>query len=423
MKPFILLSCLILTLQTNAQFSRDSIHSSFVLYGNRQQFDSQLRNRDIDAAFSKKLDSNTEEQYREACQAVSQFLIRSSKVQQGFDILFKQYHQLETATKRAFLEAVYAVYPASYQDQVNQLLQQETVPKLYAMQSVYLNRAMTSRTLLLRDHLKTHFNRFDTLPILLELDRYLTSHDQDVRSTLPSLQELFSYRKSQGIKTIYSFQRWDRDYPGLAVIQKADGSFERDATGRLLVFRQLARSASDLPYFITDGSTPQGIFSIQGTAVSRNNLIGPTPNIQLVMPFEADSVYYHNPTDPTIDPLTNYLSLLPASWRRYTPLTEAFYAGRIGRSEIIAHGTTIDPDYYKGMPFYPLTPTMGCLCAQENWNIFNGGILQSDQLNFVNAFLASPGDKGYLFVINLDNKKEAVLAEEVERIVGGEKEK
>ncbi|SKA03476.1 hypothetical protein [Sediminibacterium ginsengisoli] len=419
MKSFVLLIFLIPVLQTNAQFSRDSIYSNFVLYGNRLQFDSQLRNKDIDAVFSKKLDSTTEEQYREACQAVSQFLIRSLKVQQGFEVLFKQYNELEPATRRAFLEAVYAVYPTSYSDQVNQLLQRETIPKLYAMQSVYLNRAMAPHNLMLRDHLKTHFNRFDTLPVLLELDRYLAAHDQDIRNATPSLYDLFSYRKAQGIKTIYSFQRWDRDYPGLAVIQKADGSFERDAAGRLLVFRQLARSASDLPYFITDGSTPQGIFSIQGTAVSRNNLIGPTPNIQLVMPFETDSGYYHHPVDSTIDPLINYLSLLPASWRNYMPVTEAFYAGRIGRSEIIAHGTTIDPDYYKGMPFYPLTPTMGCLCAQESWNIFNGGILQSDQLNLVNAFLASPGDKGYLFVINLDNRKEAVSAEEIERIVGG----
>jgi hypothetical protein len=27
-----------------------------------------------------------------------------------------------------------------------------------------------------------------------------------------------------------------------------------------MVFQQLARSGSDLPYFITNGSTPQGIF-------------------------------------------------------------------------------------------------------------------------------------------------------------------
>ena len=64
---------------------------------------------------------------------------------------------------------------------------------------------------------------------------------------------------------IYSFQRWNRDYPGMAIIQNGDGSFARDSLGNLLIFQQLARSASDLPYFITSGSTPQGIFSVQGT--------------------------------------------------------------------------------------------------------------------------------------------------------------
>ena len=43
---------------------------------------------------------------------------------------------------------------------------------------------------------------------------------------------------------------------GLAIIQNADGKFERDERGRLIAVRQLARSGSNLPYFITNGNTP-----------------------------------------------------------------------------------------------------------------------------------------------------------------------
>jgi hypothetical protein len=229
---------------------------------------------------------------------------------------------------------------------------------------------------------------------------------------------LFTHQQTHGKKIIYSFQRWNRDHPGLAVVQNADGRFMRNAAGRLMVFQQLARSASDLPYFVTNGSTPQGVYSIQGTAMSRNNYIGPTPNLQLLMPHEKTwEKYFHQPVDSTQDSLYLYKQLLPHSWQKYQPVYEAWNAGKIGRSEIIAHGTTIDPEYFKDKPYYPLTPTMGCLCAKELWNVTSGKLLVSEQFNLVSAYGATPGQKGFLYVINIDNQQLPVKREEIERWV------
>ncbi|HVW62274.1 MAG TPA: hypothetical protein VHC48_19620, partial [Puia sp.] len=105
----------------------------------------------------------------------------------------------------------------------------------------------------------------------------------------------------------------------------------------------------------------------------------------------------------------------------YTPMTEAWSAGHIGRTEIIAHGTTIDPEYFKDKPFYPLTPTMGCLCARELWNPTSGHPLVSEQLGLVNAWSSTPANgqpvrtaKGYLYVINVDDQRRPVSRAEVE---------
>lgn len=410
---------LFFSLPLHAQYSRDSIHSDFVLYKQRVKFDQYLREQTIKATFEKPLNSETEDYYREACWAISQYVLQSPVIEKGLRNLFNGYNSLEPATKRALLEAAYASYPNIFYKEITQLLQQETSPRFFAMQVVYLYRIDHSdkRTAALRQQLHSQFPGYDTLPVLKELDHYLLHHESLVHASTPSLDILFAEQKLTGQKIIYSFQRWNRDYAGLAIVQNADGRFCRDASGRLLVFRQLARSGSDLPYFITNGSTPQGIYSIQGTAVSHNNLIGPTPNIQLVMPFEADSVYWHHPADSTKPALDNYLGMLPASWQSYDPMTEAFYAGKIGRTEIIAHGTTIDPDYFKDKPYYPLTPTMGCLCAQENWNMFTGKINSSEQLNLVSAFLSTPGDTGYLMVININDLPQPVSREEIEQWV------
>ena len=86
-------------------------------------------------------------------------------------------------------------------------------------------------------------------------------------------------------------------------------------------------------------------------------------------------------------------------------MMEAWFAGKIGRTEIIAHGTAIDPEYFKNQPFYPLTPTMGCLCAKELWNNSTGHLLYSDQFDLGNTFQSTPGRTGWLYVINLDDQQ------------------
>ena len=60
-----------------AQSPRDTIHSEFVLYEKRTSFQNNLLNQTITKTFQLNLDSNTESNYREACWAISQFLLRS----------------------------------------------------------------------------------------------------------------------------------------------------------------------------------------------------------------------------------------------------------------------------------------------------------------------------------------------------------
>ncbi len=405
--------------QSFAQLSRENIYTDFVLYQRRVKFDKYMREKTINEAFTLPLDSNTEYRYESACWAISQFMLQSPEIKNGIERMLLHFDSLQYSTKRALLEVLYGVYPETHTATMKRLLAKETEPKLFAMEVLYLFAANTSKNNLqfLQKQTDKQFPINDTLDILRELKKYLSYHNKLIQQQTPPLNELFANQKLLRQKIIYSFQRWNRDYPGLAIIQNANGSFARDSLGKLLMFGELTRAASNLPYFITNGNTPEGIFSIQGIDISHNNFLGPTPNIQLVMSFEADSVYWHNGYDSTKDALSNYLNLLPFSWRSYQPMTEAFYAGKIGRTEIIAHGTTLDPEYFKGKPFYPFTPTLGCLCAKEIWNITTGKFLQSEQFNLVNAFLSTPGDTGYLFVINLDNKQKSVSQREIEEWV------
>jgi hypothetical protein len=218
---------------------------------------------------------------------------------------------------------------------------------------------------------------------------------------------------------VYSFQRANRNYPGLAVVQFAGGNFARDSMGQIKMFVQLARSGSNLPYFLTNGSTPQGLYTITGTAISSNVFIGPTPNLQTAMMLEVTpAVFAHYfPIVYNAPPEKIYRSYFPENWQNWPGLMEAYDAGRIGRSEIIAHGSTIDPEWFAGETYYPLSPTLGCLAGLELWNKKTGRIDRSDQLDLVNTFIETKGSQGFMMVINLDDKKAAVTREEVEALV------
>ncbi len=105
-----------------------------------------------------------------------------------------------------------------------------------------------------------------------------------------------------------------------------------------------------------------------------------------------------------------YKRLIPADLQNYLPLFYSYYAGLAGRTEIIAHGTTIDPGFYVNKPYYPLTPSQGCLCTKEIWD---GKRTESDQQKLVNALLKAGGANGYCVVIELDDKQSAVTLKDV----------
>jgi hypothetical protein len=398
-----------------AQWDPSSITSDFVKFEKRASFKKNLEDQTITHNFQLPLDTATESQYREACWAIAQFLVKSPLIESGFKKLFLSYSQLGYETKRAMLEAVYATYPALFQTQVSQLITLEQTPKLFAMQALYLLRANASsdsKEKLIKQ-LVQQFPAYQQNNILSELYKYLLYHNFYKELALPDLNQLFLHQQTHKLVTIYSFQKWNRDYPGLAALQQFDGHFLRDSMGNILLIDQLARAGSNLPYFITNGNTPQGIYSITGTEVSKNLFIGPTPNLQLLMPFEADSAFWHMSYDSSKEALLNYLQLLPKDWANYKPMQESFYAGKAGRSEILAHGTTIDPEYFKGFPFYPISPTLGCLCAKEIWNIFNGQVQESHQLQLANGLMQQKNQKGLLIVVNIDNQDNPVSKKQI----------
>lgn len=341
-------------------------YSERTLAENRKMFRKTLIDSTILSVIQHPPDSSNMETWKSACWAMGLAQYRSERAEQGLKSAFTQYVKLDDELKRALLETVYGLYPEQFVPEVRAALQWEKDPKRFTMAALYLHRAdFTLQTgMEIRNLLIQKFRNKPDHPILGMLRAEL-----HYRPELPPIDLLLSPDFLPGYPVFYTFFRQNRDFPGITICRLADGSLKMEDDQTLWSVWHLGRSNSGLPGYITNGNTPEGLYSIQGISMSDNIFIGPTPLVDLKMPREiTPAAFFHGNTPDTLWKRSDYMAIFPPRWRDYLPVYTSYYAGKAGRSDIVAHGTTINPEFYAGQPWYPFTPSLGCLTALELWD-------------------------------------------------------
>jgi hypothetical protein len=411
---FFLLTVIFSSYKTEAQ---DNLYTRYTTAESRTRLYQNLTTNSIKKNLSTPLTEATEDKWQEAFWALELLQYQTpwidAKVTKAFDsIEFRS-----TYFQKALMELAYANYPSKFIAQVNDLLGKTTDPKIFALSAEYILRLDHdfNRCRQLELFMKNKFDSaYEENPIINMLRLRISEFLHPSLSMIDNkyFTDLLNRKFLPGETIMYSFQRKNRDYPGLVLIRNKQGSFLRDSNGLIFNLPQLARSLTNLPFYLSNGNTPQGIFLMKGFNVSRSNFIGPTPNIQLSIPVEEkETVFFGDSSITDTSWQVDYYSrLLPQSLKKYQPLYETFYAGLAGRTEIIAHGTTINPEYYKDQPWYPHTPSQGCLCTKEIWN---GKRMESNQQKLIYGLLSVGGAHGYCIVVDLDDKQTPVTIQEL----------
>lgn len=230
----------------------------------------------------------------------------------------------------------------------------------------------------------------------------------------PPLADLLSAPIRPGFPVVFSLQRPGREVMGLALVRGADGRFVREASGGLFSQPQLARALTRLPGTLTNGNTPQGLFTLVGAGTATNRWIGPTPYLHTKLPIEATTAEFEHADTAAVWSADVYASFLPPSWRGWLPIQEAWLAGRAGRDEILMHGTVVNPAYYRGTSYFPGTPSAGCMVSHEVWDTATGRLQRSGQLRLAQTYAAaSPRADlaGYLVVVEVPGEGPVTPAE------------
>ncbi len=393
-----------------------AVHSPFVR-SERREYRQQTIQENIEYPFRIGLTATGPYRWVTAFWAMELLAHRSDAGKKALQLVLSQSHPPYPSLQRAALETAYALYPREFTTEISTLADSTRDIKSYAIAMLYLlrNDAGQAHRAERLSHLQTRFPEWREDPVLFCLAQDLGETPVKRDRARPALSALLRHTFSAGGPVVYSFQRPNRDYPGLTVVKKPDGEFLRNPDGSLFCIPHLARSLSALPGYLTNGNTPQGVYCILGVEESESDLIGPTPVLNLAMPGEiSPSRFFRSAPARDADwTVETYARLLPAGWRAYTPMFEAYYAGQAGRAEIVAHGSTVDHDYYRGKTYYHFTPSLGCLTAFEAWSDKDGRRLMSDQQALIQAYQAAGGSGGYLIVVEKDQRAAAVSREEI----------
>lgn len=333
------------------------------------------------------------------------FLIDDSK--QNCTVLQKalqNYNQLDKPDLQKVFESVFACFPNQFVSEMQKIAENESEnEKIFATAVNYLSQNNVAVNYLLESKFKTSNH-----PIIQSLRNQFQSSYHPI--FYGDLVRLMNYNKAKNIKFLYSIQHKDRNKVGKVFIQSENGFLAKE-NGKVILIDQLARSATNLPMYITNGNTPVGLCRINSLAKSENVFIGPTVTFVTFLPFECEASLFYNSkvTDFTLE---NYLDFFPKKLRNNTLLQQTFWAGKAGRSEIHFHGTTIDPNLYIGKEFYPQTPSMGCLCSNETWDK-EGNLIESSQQKLVSTWLRTPSEKGYAYVLELQESDWSQLEDRI----------
>jgi hypothetical protein len=321
------------------------------------------------------------------------YLIDNSK--QNFTVLEKalnNYNQLSKSDLQKVFESVFGCFPNQFVDEMRIIAENESEnEKIFATAVNYLLQNKKKVDYLLQSKF-TNSNH----PIIQALRNQLQTNYHPI--SLQDLEKIIKFNQNKNNKFLYSIQHKDRNKTGKVFVQSEKGSIVKE-NGQQVLINQLARSATNLPMYITNGNTPVGLFKIDSLHKSENLFIGPTLSFVTFLPFECEaSAFFSEPT--TEYTLEKYLSFFPKDLRSNTLVQQTFWAGKAGRTEIHFHGTTIDQNIYLGKEFYPQTPSMGCLCANETWDN-EGNLIESSQQKLVNTWLVTSNEKGYAYVLEL----------------------
>ena len=305
--------------------------------------------------------------------------------------LLKNNHKLSDTLLINVLEIVYAGYRSEFLKENESIFLRSEHPKILAITYLYLYRQDKISL-----KVQKKFESSGSFNYLSSIKKNLTQQ----HLPHPSLSEILFHKFPTYGYTLYVLRK---NFSSKLFIKTANNEFLKNSLGEPIEFSVNSRSVIDLPYYLPLGNTPEGIFKIKSVKNSQNPRIGPTPVVQLNLPYEISPEEFFPGSGEIIWSKELYSKLLPETWKNYPAIFQSFEAGKNGRSGIWIHGSTLDPNRFENLKDRN-TLTYGCISLPEIWE--NGYLKRSYQLELLK--ILGENIEGYVVVIEVESLEKAL---------------
>jgi len=397
-----------LFLQLPAQ-DQDSVFCNGATRAAQQKLYQNISRNIIQKNLGDSLSHSSSEAWADAFDAILLVNQKSAWTDQKISEAVLKSDQMPIPFQKKLLELLQGQERYGYRDAMEKKWRNMTDSNLVAMTAWYLYCSDSGRQSFTASAFRKHPLYDGSKPVFKIVDGYMHA-EKYITILQPIISAILSPGYLRGQTLLFCLLPQNRDQPGLLFVRDSNGVWLTDEGRQLSHIRVFARSLSNMPGIFRLGNTPQGLYRMDGFGKSLSSMIGPSENIQLTMPFEYKASHFY--MDSTVDDndwrMDRYKGLLPAPAAGYGPLYESFYAGQSGRTEIIIHGHSTDPLWYRDAAYWPMIPSNGCLTTNESWDAANGRRLHSSQQALTNLINRAGGPKGYLIVMEIPYEGKAL---------------
>jgi hypothetical protein len=269
----------------------------------------------------------------------------------------------------------------------------------------------------LSDHIRQRFPKWSQ-DVFLQTTLKEVAHSL-TPTRVPPLRDLLNWKIAPRQVHLYVICQPDRGVLCQAVLKNRNGQFLRQ-NGQLWSVPLLSKSIHGLGWNFNRGQTPQGIYRIEGVVPPAGNnffrAYGQFSLVKVFLPFESGvREFFPGRKGRFTGTIQSYIAFLPPSWRRYFPIQQSYWAGKMGRSLIRIHGSGEAPDLFskkvRYLDSYNWNPTIGCLSALELYDK-TGKLQQADMPKILNALTAVGGKNfsGYMIVVEIPSSSKAPIS-------------
>jgi hypothetical protein len=287
----LLLSLLLFTTSIFPQnkINPNRLYSDYALKASRVEYKDEL-NAKIKNIFSGKLNSSYEKKWKSLFKEVGLMLVKTEDIYSAIRKASKYAPKGSLSFKRSLVETIITLYPTEFRTTIDTLFTTTNDPTLYSYCIQYYLKSDLETSDYLLKQTKERFPNWEKIPQLKFLAFYLDNTELQT----PPLKDILSNKFIEGKTIIYTFQRKDRTYPGITIIKRPNGEFVKDKNNSIFYVQQMALSVTNLPGYLSQGNTPQGIFSVVGYYNSPTPSIGPTAAVLTRIPYEVPTkLWFH----------------------------------------------------------------------------------------------------------------------------------